>query len=520
MRKHKAEATVLSPRKQAGWLAALAIVVMPAAGADDAALAARAYREANDARILADFREFLKLPNVASDRTDMGANADWIEAYLGQRGFETQRWEAGGAPYVFAEKRFAGAEKTLLIYAHFDGQPVVPEEWASPPWTPTLRTDLVINGGEVVPWSRVETGIDAEWRLFARSAGDDKAPVIALAAAVDALAAAGIDPVVNIKVILDGEEEAGSPTLDRILSAHAADLSADLMLFCDGPMHQSRRRQLVFGVRGSMTVDLTTYGAQRPLHSGHYGNWAPNPNDTLIRLLAGMKDEAGRILVPGYADAVRPVSPAEQAAIDAMPGIESGLAKELGLGRTEGEGERLEALVMRPAIVVKGFAGGGVGAQSSNVIRPSATASLNLRLVPDQTPESVRPVLERYFADQGFHVVHTDPGRDILLAHEQVLKVDWRPGAYRGFRSDLRSEEARRLVAVLDGIGGEPTLLTPTMGGSLPIYLFETALEAPIILLPVANHDNNQHGRNENLRLQNLWDAIEVYAAVLANYDR
>jgi acetylornithine deacetylase/succinyl-diaminopimelate desuccinylase-like protein len=517
----KSDLTVSSPRNLAGWLAALIAAGIPvAAAADDAALAARAYREANDARILTDFGEFLKLPNVASNLADMAANADWIEAYLGQRGFETRRWEAGGAPYVYGERRVAGAAKTLLIYAHFDGQPVAPEEWASPPWTPTLRTDLVVNGGEVVPWKRVQTAIDPRWRVFARSAGDDKAPVIALAAAVDALDAAGIEPSVNIKVILDGEEEAGSPTLDRILSAHAGDLEADLMLFCDGPMHQSRRRQLVFGVRGSMTVDLTAYGAQRPLHSGHYGNWAPNPNDTLIRLLAGMKDDEGRITIPGYGDAVRPVTPAEQAAIDAMPRIESGLAKELGLGRTEGGGDRLETLVMRPAIVVKGLSGGGVGAESSNVIRPSATASLNLRLVPDQTPDIIRPVLEKYLAEQGFHIVHADPDRDTLLAHERVLKVDWRPGAYRGFRSDLGGEEARRLVAVLDGIGGEPTLLTPTMGGSLPIYLFETALDLPIVLLPVANHDNNQHGRNENLRLQNLWDAIEVYAAVLANYGR
>jgi acetylornithine deacetylase/succinyl-diaminopimelate desuccinylase-like protein len=269
-----------------------------------------------------------------------------------------------------------------------------------------------------------------------------------------------------------------------------------------------------------MTVDLTAYGAVRPLHSGHYGNWAPNPNDTLVRLVAAMKDAEGRILIPGYHDAVRPVTPAERAAIDAMPVIDGPLAASLGLGRTEGGGARLEELMLRPAIVVKGFSGGGVGDQASNVIRPSATASLNLRLVPDQSPETVRPVFEAYLAEQGFHVVGKDPDAATLRAHPRVLRVDWRDGGYRGFRTDLDGPEARRLAAVLDAMGGQTTLLTPTMGGSLPIYLFEAALDTPIILLPIANHDNNQHGRNENLRIRNLWDAIDVYAAVLADYAR
>ena len=160
---------------------------------------------------------------------------------------------------------------------------------------------------------------------------------------------------------------------------------------------------------------------------------------------------------------------------------------------------------------------GGVGAQSRNIIQPTATASLNLRLVPEQTPDTVRPPLERFFEQQGFHVTHEEPDRETLVSHERVLKVDWR-GGYPGFRSRLDGREARRLIAILDSIDGEKTLLTPTMGGSLPIHLFVPYVKAPIILLPIANHDNNQHGRNENLRLQNLWDAIEIYAAVLVDY--
>ena len=507
-------------RLRVGIALAAGLVFFGVARANDAALAARDYRVQHETKILGEFRAFLSLRNVAANQSDMDRNAAWLTERLSRAGFDTQVWRAGGAPYVFAEKRFPGARDTVLIYAHFDGQPVDEANWASPPWQPTLRTGALEGGGEVIDWDSVEGGYDPQWRLFARSAGDDKAPVIALLAALAGLESVGITPSVNIKLILDGEEEAGSPTLARILAEHGDALDTDLMLFCDGPMHQSRMRQLVFGVRGSMTVDLTTYGATRPLHSGHYGNWAPNPTDTLIHLLANMKDGAGNITVPGYFRDVRPVSSAERAAIAAMPRIDDVLKQDLALGRIEGDGKRIEELVLEPAIVIKGFQAGGVGSVSRNVIQPSATASLNLRLVADQTPDGVRTVLESFFRDQGFHVVHDDPGPETLRAHTRVLKADWRAGAYPAFRTSLESPEAARVIAILDSIDDQSTLLTPTMGGSLPIYLFESVISAPIILLPIANHDNNQHGRNENLRLQNLWDAIEVYAAVLADYGK
>jgi acetylornithine deacetylase/succinyl-diaminopimelate desuccinylase-like protein len=491
---------------------------MLASGAAYADEAIKAYVDANAHQIMADFRDFLSMPNVASDTEDMMKNARWITDYIGKRGFESEIVSAGGAPYVIAEKKVAGATKTVLIYAHFDGQPVAPENWATPPFTPTLRDGMVESGSKTVAWPKPGTRFNPEWRLFARSAGDDKAPVIALMAAIDALDKAGISPSVNIKLILDGEEEAGSPTLDGILAAHGDKLESDLLLFCDGPMHQSRQRQLVFGVRGAMTVHLTAYGPKRPLHSGHYGNWAPNPNDRLVHLLAKMKDEEARILVPGYLDDVRPITKAEQKAIDALPRMDEVLRDDLALGDTDGGGKRLEELIMSPAIVIKGFEGGGTGKKSRNIIMPSATASLNLRLVPDQSPEGVKNALNAFFESEGFWLTDHEPSDDELKAHEKVLKVEWVSGGYGAFRSNLDSPVAQKLIGILNGIDSNPTLLTPTMGGSLPIYLFEEALDAPIILLPIANHDNNQHGRNENIRLQNLWDAVEVYAAVLKGF--
>ena len=478
--------------------------------------AVETYNRSHGAAMLRSFRDFLSLPNVSTQQADMVINAQWIIDYITPRGFEAKTVTAGRAPYVIAHRHVDDDAKTVLIYAHFDGQPARPKNWSSPPFTPTLR-----DGETTLDWEQALQGeISPEWRIYARSAGDDKAPIIALMQALDAMAAAQVPVGVNIKLILDGEEEFGSPTLEQILQRHGDELAADLMLFCDGPMHQSRQRQVVFGVRGDTGVTLTTYGPSRPLHSGHYGNWAPHPTDRLIRLLASLKNIDGSIAVSGYLDEVRPISAAERAAIDAMPKIDRALQKELALGSLEGDGERLEALIMRPAIIVKGLQAGGVGAQARNIILPTATASLDLRLVPDQSVEHAREALEAHFVAQGFHLVHDDPSDADRRAYPKVLKVDWSDSGYRAFRTDLNGAEAQELIEIITNYDRKPPLLTPTMGGSLPIYLFEDYLRIPIVILPIANHDNNQHGRDENIRLANLFDAVGLYAAVVSAYGR
>lgn len=476
------------------------------------------FRQENELHILNDFRDFLAIRNTAARPDDQQKNADWIVDYIDKRGFTSQIVRAGGAPYVIAEKMVPGATKTVLFYVHFDGQPTIPENWASPPFSPTLRAGPIEKGAQALPWPTKETKINPEWRLFARSAGDDKAPIIGIMAALDAMEASGVTPSINIKLILDGEEEKGSPTLKGILEKYGDQLASDLILFCDAPLHQSGNRQLVYGMRGSMTLEITAYGPVRPLHSGHYGNWAPNPNDTLMRALVGLKNEDGSIAVDGfYDDAPRP-SATEKQAIAAMPEIDDQLKRQLGLADREQPNKRIEELVMEPAIVIKGFQGGGVERKSRNIIQTTAQASLNFRLVKNQTPASVKQKIETHFKKNDYHLMHRQPSLDIRREHSKILKLDWRPGAYGAFKTPLDGEESLKLVQILNEIDGKPTMQTPTLGGSLPIVLFEESLSAPIIVLPIANHDNNQHGRNENIRLQNLWDAIEIYAAVIRNY--
>jgi acetylornithine deacetylase/succinyl-diaminopimelate desuccinylase-like protein len=473
----------------------------------------REWRVANEAKILAELRDLLAIPNVASDTPNIERNAAALSEMLRRRGIEPRLLRVEGAPpVVFGELRTPGAKETLVLYAHYDGQPVDRARWASDPWTPVVRTDLVERGGKEV----AATGkLDPEWRVFARSASDDKAPIVAMLAALDALRATKTTLRVNVKFFFEGEEEAGSPHLGAILEKYKDLLAADLWLIADGPVHQSRRLQLYYGVRGVMGLELTTYGPARPLHSGHYGNWAPNPLVTLTHLLASLRDEEGHILIDGFYDDVRPLTAAERAAVAEVPAVDEQLKRELALGRTEGaSGIAGAASVVEritvPALNVRGIRGGGVGETAANVISPEAAASIDFRLVPDQTPERVREKVERHLRARGFHIVHETPSAEIRRAHAKVVKLEWESG-YPASRVAMDHPAAASVERRIESALGQQLIKLPTLGGSVPLYLFPTALGIPIV-----NHDNNQHGANENVRLQNLWDGIEVFAAVLA----
>jgi acetylornithine deacetylase/succinyl-diaminopimelate desuccinylase-like protein len=284
-------------------------------------------------------------------------------------------------------------------------------------------------------------------------------------------------------------------------------------------MHQSRRAQLVFGVRGDATLDITTYGPSRPLHSGHYGNWAPNPIMQLAYLLTSMRDESGHILIDAYYDDVAPISELERAAIASMPDVTQTLQNELAINTPEGKGKRLEELVMLPAVNVRGIVAGGVGRKGRNIVLSSAKASIDLRLVPGQRPARIRELMEAHVRKQGFHIVHDEPTAEILREHAKVAKLEWLGEGYPALRTALDDPTALRLTQLMRLIAPD-LIVTPTMGGSLPLYEFGSRLSAPIVILPLANHDDNQHAENENIRLQNLWNAISVYGAILATFGK
>jgi acetylornithine deacetylase/succinyl-diaminopimelate desuccinylase-like protein len=502
---------------------ALAVLCAPALASPPAASVkvmgkVREWRTRHEASILKEFAELLSIPNVASDSSNIRRNAAALVAMLERRGVGARLLEtAGSPPAVYGELTAPGARRTLVVYAHYDGQPVVPKDWAGDPWVPLLRDRPLEEGGRQVSWPAEGARADPEWRLYARAAGDDKAPIVALLAALDALQALGARRSVNLKVFLEGEEEAGSPHLHDMLERHRALLAADGWIFFDGPMHQSRQSQVAFGVRGIVGLELTVYGPARPLHSGHYGNWAPNPIALMTALLASLRDADGRILVPGFAADVRPVSAAERTAMAGIPDPDSTLRDELQLGGTENGNARLVERLMLPAINFRGVRAGGVGETATNAIPTEARASIDFRLVPDQTPATVRSRVEDHLRAQGWTIVTATPDPVTRRTHARIVRLEWGEG-YPAYRAPLDAPFSRAVLQAMEESLGRPILMAPTLGGSLPLYLFQEVLGAPVIVLPIANHDDNQHAANENLRLENLWDGIEIFAGLLVRF--
>ncbi len=476
-----------------------------------------AYRAAHDTSIVRELRDFVAIPNVASDTANIRRNAERLRAMMEARGITSKILESpeGGSPAVYGELSSPGATKTVVFYAHYDGQPVDPAKWTSPPWAPVLLDKPLEGGGRSVAWPTTAGAMQGEWRLYARSSSDDKAPIVAMLSAIDALRATGTRPSVNLKLFFEGEEEAGSGHLESILTRNAPLLHADAWLFGDGPVHQSRRQQVVFGVRGVTGAEITLYGPSHALHSGHYGNWAPNPVTMLANLVASMRNDDGRILIAHFYDDVVPISPVERRALASIPAVDSAMRAETQLGATEASDASLVERIMLPALNLRGISGGAVGATASNAIPTEATASIDFRLVPHQTPEHVRRLVETHIRARGYTIVEHTPTADERLHHPRIAKVTWEAG-YPPTRVAMDSPLSQAVLRATQEAVGGPVVALPTLGGSLPMYTFEKVLHAPLIVLPIVNHDNNQHAANENLRLQNLFDGIDVYAVVLA----
>jgi acetylornithine deacetylase/succinyl-diaminopimelate desuccinylase-like protein len=488
----------------------------------------RSWRAAHEKQIVGELTGLLALRNVASDRADIQRNADHLIGMLERRGFKARILTAGDAPpAVFGELSTPGATRTVVFYAHYDGQPAKAADWGgADPWMPVLRTGIHGSPGtkdvDLASAMSSTAPLNPEWRLYARSASDDKGPIVAMLSALDALKAAGVHPSVNIKIFLEGEEEAGSTHLPDILKAHLDVLDADAWILGDGPVHPSRRMQVVFGARGVTGVEMTVYGPNRALHSGHYGNWAPNPAALLVDLLASLRGPDGDIRIAGFQDDVRPLTESEKAAAAAMPPVEDELRRELGLAWTEGGGtERLQNRIMQPALNLRGLKSADVGAGARNAIPTEASASIDFRLVPDQTPAKIRERTEAHLRSQGWWVVHEEPGPETRLAHPKIVRLTWDQG-YAAARTSMDLPVSKAVVRTVEEMLGEPVIVVPMLGGSVPISLFTESLPAPappMITLPIVNHDNNQHSAYENLRLQNLWDGIDVFAALFARLD-
>lgn len=422
--------------------------------------------------------DYVRRPSISAQGVGMHETVAYLAELLERLGLAPQVLASERWPALLGKRMVAPELPTVLLYGHYDVQPPDPlDAWISPPFAPEVR------GG----------------RIYGRGVGDNKGQHFAQLLALEALLACRGELPCNVLVLLDGEEEIGSPGLPALVRTNRAALHADLVITSDGPLHESGRALVVCGCRGVLSFELRAQGANRDLHSGNWGGIAPNPLWTLVHLLATMKNEHGAITIAGFHDDVQPLGPTERAALAAWPEDIAGVLRDLGLERLdEPDGRGLaERLCAHPTLTINGIHGGYSGPGSKTVLPHSASAKCDIRLVAAQRAEDI-------FDKVCAHVRQHAPG----------VEVVWQ-GAMEPSKTPLDSPFLAPICAAVAAARGETPLVVPALGGSLPDYVWTQILGVPAFIVPYANADEANHAPNENLDVEHFIGGIKTGAAML-----
>ena len=467
-----------------------------------------------------EFIELLAHDNVASSPTNIRLNAEIVSRLFEKRGFTTRLLDnPAGRPAVFAEYPRGTGKGTLLFYIHMDGQPVIPTEWAQKdPFQPVVKQRNAKGEWQEVPRERLLAGpFDPELRVFARSASDDKAPIEMLLTAIDLLAAGKQEPAFHLEVIIDGEEEISSPSLGGMMKSNAARVAADALVVLDGPAHASGRPTLAFGNRGIADARLTVYGPRAPLHSGHFGNYAPNPAFRLARLLASMKDDDGRVLVKGYYDGVT-LSAADREVLKRSGDDDESFRARIGVAHADKVGAGYWESLQYPSLNIRGMASAAIGEKVANIVPSEAIAEIDMRTVPEADGRHLFELVKSHIEAQGYHLVDGAPTDEDRARYDKLASFTL--GDVEGAaRQPIDSPVGRWAIAAMKAKtsptpGAEPVVIR-MMGGTVPTDVLIRALHLPFVLVPTVNADNNQHAHDENLRIGNFVSGTEVIFSLL-----
>ncbi|HEX8027199.1 MAG TPA: M20/M25/M40 family metallo-hydrolase [Vicinamibacterales bacterium] len=491
-------------------LASCTLVVAISAAPSQDVIRVREWRAKHERQVLAELLQLVSLPNIASNKADIVKNADALTAMFEKRGFGVKRIATPGSPVLVAERASAKPIGTLTFYMHYDGQPTEAKDWTiGQPFAPAAykngaKFDVLAGSGPV----------DPDTRIYGRAVADDKAPIVAFLAAIDGLSDAKASLPWTLRVVLDGEEEAGSPNFEAAMTANAAMVNADLAVIVDSPRHPSNLPTVFYGSRGVAGVEITVYGATGDLHSGNYGNFVPDPAMALTKLLASMKDDRGDVIVKGFYDDVVPLTASERRAIDEIPNVDQKLLEQFGVAQSEHPDSRIELQHNRPTLSVVGLSSGTVGPGARNAISGSATGRVEMRLVNGLDAKKQTDRLIAHIRSQGYFIVDAPPDMATRRKYAKIARITQQGGGFpigKGSMDDPRTAMAANAIRSLD----QRLVQMPTIGGSLPFSTFSSALKLPTIGLAVVNFDNNQHAVNENLRVGHLWEAIDIFAALV-----
>ncbi len=463
-------------------------------------------------------RTFLEIPNFGGDPEQIEANLEWCRTVFTSLDFETKVLISDGVKHLLAERVFGKRLHTMLFYLQIDGQPVDSSRWnQESPFIPTLK-DCGDDDCLTIDWHQL-ADYDPDWKVFARSASDSKGPAVALIQALRALHEIGQKPAFNLKIIMDFQEELGSPTLPKLVEENRTQFEAEAMLIMDGTRPPGNLPTLMFGARGIATMKLTVFGARRNLHSGQYGNYAPNPVFGLSRLLAAMKDENGQVLIPGYYDGVV-MDEETRKIVNSVPEGRETLLRNLGISVPEQPGSTYQESLQYPSLNVRGLRAGWVENEVRTIIPSEALAEIDMRLVPETPAERQIQLMTDFIRSKGYHIIDHDPTDEERAQYSKLIRIDYRVGS-RPFRTPLESELGNWLGEAMTHVFGQGNFISmQSTGGSQPIAPFITTLGIPAISVRIPNPDNSIHAPNENLRLGNFHEGLMMCLAILTqDYD-
>lgn len=462
---------------------------------------------------LEELRSFIALPNDANNPKDIDQNLIWLAKAFSGRGFDSKLLPTEGIPLFYAELKSSPEKPTLLFYMHFDGQSVDRSKWEQEdPYKMVLKAK---EGGKWVekPWSALNSEVNGDWRLFGRSTSDDKGPIVMFLNAIDLLRYDKKEIPFNVKVILDGEEEKSSKPLPGAVRKNKELLKSDFLVINDGPVHVSGKPTLVFGCRGITSMSITTFGPVVPQHSGHYGNYAPNPGWRLIHLLNGMKDDEGRVLIKGYYDGIK-LNPETKKILSQVPDDISMIHGRLQIADPEKVGSNYQESLQFPSLNIRGMSSGWVGKEARTIVPESATAELDLRLVVETDGRRLQGLVKDHLKSQGYKIVDQIPDKEMRMKHPNLVML--KEGSVTdAFRTELDNPFGIWLEGILKGSFDEEVVKIRTMGGTVPIAPFINALEIPAFIVPIVNPDNNQHSPNENLKISQINYGIKLFYQIL-----
>ncbi len=376
-----------------------------------------------------------------------------------------------------------------------------------------LKKPTINNDWEQIPWNLIENYND-DWRVFARSASDAKGPIAMFLAALDAIAEEKINPNYTIKVIMDFEEELGSPRLPKAVAKNTELLKSDMLIIFDGPRHITNKPTLTFGARGIATITLTTYGPIVPQHSGHFGNYAPNPALRLSKLLASMKDDNGKVIIPGYYQGIS-LDAETKKILQSVPDDESEFKDKLQIGSIDKVGNNYQEAMQYPSLNIIGMQSGWIDEQTRTIVPAWARAEIDIRLVLESDPKRLINLVKKHIENEGYFITHKTPTKEERLKNEKIASFTSEI-SYQSFRTDFNSEVGIWLQNAMKNAFGTDPIMIRIAGGSIPISPFVIELKTPAVIVPTVNSDNNQHSPNENIRLGNYREGIKTMIAILA----